>query len=152
MSDNRDEVFAALNAWKNRMDKAADLATRSISTELWTQARKNAHETTNPPQTVNGRLRHNPHIGPRDGEGPNYATGNLYRNIIADTPVRRGFGSYVASVKSGAEYARAVELGSSRWTSGVKYPYMYPARDALISSGKASQIVSGYLRAAMKGA
>ena len=149
MSDNRNEVFAALNAWQNRMDKAAQLATRAITTELWTQARKNAHETTNPPQTVNGRLRYNPHIGPRAGEGPNYATGNLYRNIIAAPPLRRGFATYVASVDSGADYARAVELGSSKWTSGVKYPYMYPARDELIKSGKASQIVYGYLRAAM---
>jgi len=149
MSDNRNEVFAALNAWQNRMDKAAQQATRAITRELVTQARKNAHETTNPPRTVNGRLRYNRHIGPGAGEGPNYATGTLYLNIIANPVTRQGFATYVASAQSGAKYARAVELGSSLWTSGVKYPYMYPARDELINSGKASQIVYGYLRKAM---
>jgi len=124
-------------------------ATRLITRDLVAHAQENASRVKNPPIQKNNRLRHNPHIGPRNGEGPNYATGNLYRNIIAAPPLRRGFATYVASVDSGADYARAVELGSSKWTSGVKYPYMYPARDELINSGKASQIVYGYLTAAM---
>lgn len=148
MSDNLPEVLAALKAWQNRMDKAGELATREISIALWTDARKIASETSNPPIQKNNRLRHNPHIGPRSGEGPNIATGNLFRNIIAQPVRHQGFGTYVASVESGAEYARAVEQGSSNW-NGVKYPYMTPARENLIATGKAQMIASGFLRAAM---
>ena len=151
MSDNLPEVTAALKAWQKRMDAAGLLATRQITIALWTDDRKIAHETVNPPIQKNNRLRHNPHIGPRTGEGPNYATGNLYRNIIAN-PVRRvGFESYTASVGSGAEYARAVEEGSAQWTSGVKFPYMMPARDKLVESGRASQYIRDAVRNAMGG-
>jgi len=132
------------------MDKAGELATREISIALWTDARKIASETPNPPIQKNNRLRHNPHIGPRSGEGPNIATGNLFRNIIAQPVRHQGFGTYVASVESGAEYARAVEQGSSNW-NGVKYPYMYPARDEIVNSGKARMIMTGFIKAAMGG-
>lgn len=148
MSDNLPEVLADLKAWQNRMDKAGELATREISIALWTDARKIASETPNPPIQKNNRLRHNPHIGPRSGEGPNIATGNLFRNIIAQPVRHQGFGTYVASVESGAEYARVVEQGSSNW-NGVKYPYMTPARENLIATGKAQMIASGFFRAAM---
>ena len=150
MSDNLPEVLAALKAWQNRMDKAGGLAAREISIALWTDARKIASETPNPPIQKNNKLRHNPHIGPRDGEGPNIATGNLFRNIIAKPVSHRGFGVYVASVESGAEYARAVEQGSSNW-NGVKYPYMNPARDEIVNTGKARMIVNGFFQAAMGG-
>ena len=149
MSDNRDEVFAALNAWQNRMDTAGMNATRMITRALVAYAQKNASETKNPPIQKNNRLRHNPHIGPRTGEGPNYATGNLFRNIIGNLPRRQGFGTYVASATSGAEYARAVELGSANWKSGVKYPYMLPARDFLVSSGEASRYIRDEITRAM---
>lgn len=148
MSDNLPEVLAALKAWQNRMDKASGLAAREISIALWTDARKIASETPNPPIQKNNKLRHNPHIGPRDGEGPNIATGTLFGRIIAKPVSHRGFGVYVASVESGAEYARAVEQGSSNW-NGVKYPYMTPARENLIATGKAQTIAAGFLRAAM---
>jgi len=151
VSDNLPQVTAALKAWQKRMDAAGMLATRQITIALWTDARRNASEVKNPPIQSNNTLRHNPHIGPRDGEGPNYATGNLFRNIIAN-PVRRvGFESYTASVGSGAEYARAVEEGSSRWLSGVKFPYMIPARDKLVESGRASQYIRDAVRNAMGG-
>ncbi len=149
MSDNRDQVFAALKAWQKRMDDAGFRATQLITRDLWSRAQKNASETKNPPTQSNNKLRHNPHIGPRSGEGPNYATGNLFRNIIAQPVSRVGFQSYVASVGSGAEYARAVEQGSSRWTSGVKFPYMMPARDYLVQSGKASAYIRDEVRRAM---
>ena len=149
MSDNRNEVFAALKAWQKRMDDAGMNATRLITRDLHSRAQANAHETVNPPVQTGGKLRHNPHIGPRAGEGPNYATGNLFRNITAN-PVRRvGFESYVASVSSNAEYARAVEQGSSRWLSGVKYPYMMPARDYLVQSGRASAFIRDEVKRAM---
>ena len=149
MSDNRDQVFAALKAWQKRMDDAGFRATQLITRDLVSNAQKIAHQVTNPPIQKNNRLRYNPHIGPRSGEGPNYATGNLFRNIIGN-PVRRvGFESYVASATSGAEYARSVELGSTNWKSGVKYPYMMPARDDLVNSGRASRYIRDEVRKAM---
>lgn len=151
MSDNLPEVTAALKAWQRRIDASVALATRQITIALWEDARKIAHETVNPPTQTQNTLRHNPHIGPRNGEGPNYATGSLYRGIIA-APVRRsGFGSYTASVGSTVDYARTVEEGSARWGSGVKYPYMMPARDRLVQSGKASQYIRDAVRVAMGG-
>ena len=150
MSDNLPEVTAALKAWQTRMDKAAELSARQISIAVWNKAKSLTSETVNPPTQTKNRLRHNPHIG-GNGTPPNYATGNLNRNIIANSVIRQGFGTYVASVSSNAEYARAVELGSSRWLSGVKYPYMYPARDEIVNSGKARMIMTGFIKAAMGG-
>ena len=99
---------------------------------------------------VNGKKRRNPHIG-ADGTPPNYCDGNLFRAII-NKPVRRiGFGTYAASVESGMSYARVLEEGSPRWTSGVKYPYMNPARDHIVNTGKARMIIDGSFRAAMGG-
>jgi len=149
VSSNLPEVLAALNAWQKRMDDAGYRATQKITQDLVFQAKKNASEVKNPPVQKNNRLRYNPHIGPRDGEGPNYATGNLFRNIIGQ-PVRRvGFETYTASATSGAEYARAVEMGSSRWKDGVKFPYMIPARDYLVQSGRASAYIRDEVRRAM---
>ena len=150
MSDNLPEVTTALKAWQTRMDKAGELAARQISVAVWTKAKELTSETVNSPIQSKNKLRHNPHIG-GDGTPPNYATGNLNRNILAGLPRQVGFGSYVAVVSSNAEYARALEEGSSRWTSGVKYPYMYPARDEIVNSGKARMIVDGFFRAAMGG-
>jgi hypothetical protein len=149
LSDNRNEVFAALDAWQGRMDDAGFNATRLITRDLVARAQSIASQVKNPPIQKNNRLRYNPHIGPRDGEGPNYATGNLFRNIQGNPVRRQGFESYVASATSGAEYARAVELGSSRWSGGVKYPYMMPARDYLVTSGRASQYIRDEVSRAM---
>jgi hypothetical protein len=131
------------------MDVAGFNATRLITRDLVARAQTIASEVKNPPVQKNNRLRYNPHIGPRDGEGPNYATGNLFRNIQGLPPRRQGFGTYVASATSGAEYARAVELGSPRWSGGVKYPYMMPARDYLVTSGRASQYIRDEVSKAM---
>ena len=141
MSDNLPEVLAALKRWETRMDKAAELSAKQISIAVWTKAKELTSETVNPPIQSKNKLRHNPHIG-GDGTPPNYATGNLNRNILANAPIREGFGTYVASVSSNAEYARVLEEGSSRWTSGVKYPYMEPAVKSLVSSGQLSQILA----------
>ena len=150
MSNNLPEVTVALKAWQARMDKAGELAARQISIAVWTKAKSLTSETVNPPIQSKNKLRHNPHIG-GNGTPPNYATGNLNRNILANAPIREGFGTYVASVSSNAEYARVLEEGSSRWTSGVKYPYMYPARDEIVNSGKARMIMTGFIKAAMGG-
>jgi hypothetical protein len=151
VTNNLPEVIAALKRWEIRMDKAGELAARDIGRAVLTDAKAIAHSTVNTPIQKGGRLRHRPHIGPRDGEGPNYATGNLFRNILAEPVRREGFATYVAVVSSKAEYARAVEEGSSRWTSGVKFPYMRPARDRVVNLGKARMIMRGYYNAAMRG-
>ena len=148
MSSNLPEVTAALKRWETQMDKAAELSAKQISIAVWTKAKSLTSETVNPPIQSKNKLRHNPHIG-GDGTPPNYATGNLNRNIIANPVRRQGFATYAASVTSGAEYARVLEEGSSRWTSGVKYPYMNPARDEVVNTGKARMIVDGFFRAAM---
>ena len=132
------------------MDKAAELSAQQISIAIWTKAKSLTSETVNPPIQSKNKLRHNPHIG-GDGTPPNYATGNLNRNIIANPVRRQGFATYAASVTSGAEYARVLEEGSSRWLSGVKYPYMNPARDEIVNTGKARMIVNGFFQAAMGG-
>ena len=150
MSSNLPEVIAALKRWETRMDKAAELSAQQISIAIWTKAKSLTSETVNPPIQSKNKLRHNPHIG-GDGTPPNYATGNLNRNIIANPVRRQGFATYAASVTSGAEYARVLEEGSSRWLSGVKYPYMNPARDEIVNTGKARMIVNGFFQAAMGG-
>ena len=150
MTDNLPEVTAALKRWERRMDKAAELAAREITIAVWAKARSLTQEVVNVPYMVNGKKRRNPHIG-ADGTPPNYGDGNLFRAII-NKPVRRiGFGTYAASVESGMSYARVLEEGSPRWTSGVKYPYMNPARDHIVNTGKARMIIDGSFRAAMGG-
>ena len=149
MSDNRDEVFAALKAWQTRMDYAGYRATQRITAELVRRGISNASQVINKPTQKNNRLRYNPHIGPRTGEGPNKATGNLVRNILGSPVRREGFQTYVASASSGAEYARAVELGNPNWKSGVKFPYMIPARDYLVQSGLAVAYMREEIKKAM---
>jgi hypothetical protein len=146
MSDNRDEVFGALNSWSNRMDEAGFRATQLITRALVAKAKDNANQVKNPPRRVKGKLQYNPHIGPRTGEGPNYATGNLYRNIIGAPVRRQGFETYVASATSGAEYSYDLEMGSR-----VKFPYMMPARDYLIESGQALAYIRGEVLRAFGG-
>jgi hypothetical protein len=138
MSDNRDEVFAGLNDWAKRMDDAGFRATQLITRDLVSRASYNADQVANPPIQKNGKLRYRPHIGPRTGEGPNHATGNLLRNIIGAPVRRQGFETYVASATSGAEYSYALEKGST-----YQFPFMTPARDYLIQSGRAVAFIRG---------
>lgn len=63
------------------------------------------------------------------GGPPSRITGWLQKNIRA-TPVVQGFNGYEATVESTAVYARALELGNPRWSSGVNYPYMEPTANA----------------------
>ena len=143
MTDNLPAVTSALKKWETRMDKAAQMAANNIGREVWTRAKNITHEQTHNPKEP----RRNAPSG-----GPNYVTGNLNRNIIQAPTVRMGFGTYIASVDSNAEYSRALEDGSSKWTSGVKYPFMRPARDQVVMTGLARTILIGYVRAAMMGA
>jgi hypothetical protein len=140
-SDNLPEVTAGLNRWLGRVDTAAGSAMSLIARQIFIDAKKNADSAKNPPTRINGRLYYHPHIGPRNGEGPNRGTGNLLTSMTFSSS-RKGFGTYTAQVGAGAVYARALELGNPRWTSGVKYPYMQPALNGVVSSGKLSQILA----------
>jgi len=146
MSDNFPEVEAGLNRYKARFDQAAEEAIRRIGDQVYRNAKLNAHSASNPPTRMTSRNgkqynRYNPHIGPRNGEGPNEGTGNLLTSMTYSTS-RLGFGTYQATIGAGAVYARALELGNPRWASGVKYPYMEPALTQLVSLGQLSQIMA----------
>lgn len=62
------------------------------------------------------------HVPSKPGEPPNNDTGNLKNNIETSQPE-----PLVAEVRSNAEYAAALEFGTSKM--GAR-PYMRPARDA----------------------
>jgi hypothetical protein len=65
--------------------------------------------------------------------------------------VRYGFDTYIAIVGASMEYARTVEMGSPRWKSGVKYPYLEPAALGLIRSGQLQRIFVGSIKEKMRG-
>jgi len=146
VSDNFAEFEAGMKRWLARFDQASEAAMGLIARQVYINAKKNADSAPNPPVRVTSRkgnqyYRYNPHIGPRSGEGPNRGTGNLLTSMTYSSS-RRGFGSYTAEAGAGAVYARALELGNPRWTSGVKYPYMEPALTGLVTSGQLSQILA----------
>lgn len=142
MTDNLPAVTNALQAWSRRMDKAAEMATVQISREVEAASRKIVGEVIHPRGT--------PHVTTSSG-GPNTVTGNLGRNILAALPRRQGYGTYVAVIGANTVYARQLEEGGNNWPSGVKYPFMRPARNQVVESGKARMILVGYVRAAMGG-
>jgi hypothetical protein len=138
--DNLPEVLAGLSAYQAKFDMAAANAMSLISRQLYRNVYDNANQTSNPPErrtsrSGNSYLHYFPHTG---GDGPNRGTGNLL-NSMKFTSTRIGFGSYTAEVGIGMSYARALEFGSPRWTSGVKYPYAQPALDKLVT--QANQIL-----------
>lgn len=142
MSDNLPEVTAALKRWQNRMDKAAEMATVQISREVEAYSKKIVGEVIH--------ARGAPHITTASG-GPNTVTGTLGQNIRSAVPRREGYGTYVAVVGAETTYARQLEEGGGNWPSGVKYPFMRPARNQVVDSGKARMILVNYVRAAMGG-
>jgi phage gpG-like protein len=121
---NLSQVMAGMDKLEQNMESAAEYAIAMAGLAVERQAKINANTGTH--------KRGEGHI-PGTGPGPNVVTGNLRRSIRTD--VRYGFGNYIAVVGAYAEYARAVELGSSRWKSGVKYPYLGPAADTLRKNG-----------------
>lgn len=146
MSDNFGEFQAGVDRWLARFDQAAERAMALIARQAYVNAKKNADSASNPPLRVTGRngrqyYRYHPHISPGDGRGPNRGTGNLLTSMTYSSS-RQGFLSYTAEIGAGAVYARALEYGNPRWSSGVKYPYMEPAINSLVSSGQLSQILA----------
>ena len=137
---NLSEALKGLDIEEKNIEMAAKYAIEKVGIAVENQAKRNAktgvHKVGEP--RVAG-----------SGPGPNYVTGNLFRNINSE--VRVGFGSYVAIVSSNAEYARAVEFGSSRWKSGVKYPYMVPAVTKLKNDGTLTRVLTTAFRSKMRG-
>ena len=138
---NFSEVEAGLRRVPGLVDQMASGAISLIARQMYDNAKKNADTASNPPLRVNGRLRYQPHIGPRSGEGPNRGTGNLLRSMTFSSS-RTGLGTYTAIVGAGVVYARALELGIPSWTSGVKFPYMEPALKQLVTERQLQRILA----------
>lgn len=126
---NLPQVMAGLSAFEQKMEMAGQLALTQAALALERQAKLNANTGTHP----RGQG-HTPGTGP----GPNKVTGTLQRSI--STEVRYGFGSYIATVGPTVEYARAVELGSPRWKSGVRYPFLSTAVGYMVQSGNLNRV------------
>jgi hypothetical protein len=137
---NLADVLAGLEVQETQLETAAQTAIATAGFAIQRQAQKNANTGTHKKGT--------PRV-PGTGPGPNVVTGALRRSIRTD--VKYGFGSYVAVVGASTEYARAVELGSPRWKSGVKYPYLAPAAEQLIQDGSLNRIFTAAFIKAVKG-
>jgi hypothetical protein len=138
---NLSEVLAGFDLTEKKIDDAAFKAVYQCSLKIEDEAKRNANTGAHGPSEG--------HI-PGTGPGPNVVTGNLVSKIVGQRPVK-GFRGYSATIDSSAEYARAVEQGSPRWKSGVKYPYMEPAAQALINNGTLNRIFTGAFITAVRG-
>jgi hypothetical protein len=137
---NLADVLAGLEVQEDRLENAAQTAIATAGFAIQRQAQINANTGTH--------KRGTPRIS-GSGPGPNVVTGALRRSIRTD--VKYGFGNYVAVVGASTEYARAVELGSPKWKSGVKYPYLEPAAIQLIMNGSLNRIFTAAFLKAVKG-
>lgn len=137
---NLQEVINAIDKSVDNIEQAAQYGLGMAALAIERQAKINA----NTGQHKKG-LGHIPGTGP----GPNVVTGTLRRSIT--TQVRYGFGSYIATVGPTVEYARAVELGSSRWKSGVRYPFLIPAVGYLVQSGRLNNIFTVNFKSRLRG-
>ena len=122
---NESAVVAPLKAKLGKYDQAAKAGVMAVAFAVQKQAKVNAFTG-----------KHSPGEGhiPGTGPGPNVGTGLLRRSISVKR--REGFESYVAEVGPTAVYSRAVELGSPRWRSGVRYPYLRPAANEVRRKAK----------------
>lgn len=126
---NLGQVLAGLTEFEKQLERAGELALTQAALAVERQAKLNANTGTH----ARG-AGHTPGTGP----GPNKVTGTLQRSI--STEVRYGFGSYIATVGPSVEYARSVELGSPRWKSGVRYPFLSTAVGYLVKSGQINRV------------
>lgn len=143
---NLDDVLRAIGNVGSNVEQGAKIGIGRAGLAVERQAKLNANTGTR--RREGGKIIPPQHIGP-SGKGPNVITGNLRRSI--NTTVRYGFGTYIAIVGASMEYARAVEKGSPRWKSGVKYPYLEPAALSLIRSGQIQRIFVGSIKEKLRG-
>jgi hypothetical protein len=132
---NLADVLKSIEGLEDKIEKAAQLGVAMAGLAIEREAKINANNGVR--VRVGNKIVPPKHIGP-SGSGPNVITGTLKRSIT--TRVRVGFGTYIADVGPTVVYARAVELGSPIWKSGVKYPYLTPAADKLIHNGTLQKI------------
>ena len=137
---NLPQVLAGMTRFEQQLESAGQLALTQAALAVERQAKLNANTGTHKPG-----MGHTPGTGP----GPNKVSGTLQRSI--NTEVRYGFGSYVATVGPSVEYARAVELGSPRWKSGVRYPYLSTAVGYMVKSGILNRVFTLNFLRLMKG-
>jgi len=137
---NLPQVLSSLTAFERNLEQAGQLALAQAALAVERQAKLNANTGTH--------KRGEGHV-PGTGPGPNKVTGTLQRSI--NTQVRYGFGSYIATVGPSVEYARAVELGSPRWKSGVRYPFLSTAVGYMVSSGNLQRVFTLNFLRLMKG-
>lgn len=116
---NLQQVIAGLGVAGQKIELAAQFGLNMVGASVWRQAQINANTGHHP--IGQGHI-------PGTGPGPNTMTTNLRDQIYGESR-RSGFGDYEYVVASPVVYARAVELGSPLWKSGVRYPYMRPAAD-----------------------
>ena len=135
---NHAQVLAGFQATEDQLERAAQYAITITGLAVERQAKQNANTGTH--------AKGQPRSG---GPGPNVVTGNLRRSIT--TSARYGFGTYIAEVSATMSYARAVELGSPQWKSGVKYPYLGPAAQSLKDNGTLSRTFIGAFTMKLRG-
>jgi hypothetical protein len=138
---NLQEVLKGFDLTEKQLDLAAYKGVSQAALKVEELARRNANTGNHPPGQG--------HI-PGTGPGPNVVTGNLVSKIVAERPVK-GFRGYSADINSSAIYARAVEQGSPRWKSGVKYPYLEPAGQTLLNNGTLRTVFIGAFVMAIRG-
>ena len=138
---NLQEVLKGFDLTEQKIDLAAYQAIFQASLKVEEVARRNAN--TGVHAAGEGHI-------PGTGPGPNVVSGNLVGKIVAQKPTI-GFRGYQADINSSAIYARAVEQGSPRWKSGVKYPYLEPAGQTLLSNGTLRTIFVGAFVMAVRG-
>lgn len=110
---NQTALIAALAGKKSQYEQAALYGITQVAFAIEAEAKGMFQGT---------HKRGEKHVANSTG-GPNVVTGALRRSI--HTEVRKGFGSYAATVFPTMIYSRAVEWGKG--SSGVKYPYLTPA-------------------------
>lgn len=139
MSDNLPQVEAALKAYTVKFDLAIGKASAEIAAQLEGDGKREIKGVRPEGQKAT------------TGEPPMNRTGKL-RNSIRGSNVRRGFASYTAVVGADMVYARAVEVGSPynppSWQNGEYFPYLEPALEKFVMSGKLKSILIKHLRSA----
>jgi len=138
---NLSEVLAAIDGTKTKIEQGAQLGIMRAGLAVERQAKMNFQGTRSYEKRVSKSGRGYLVVTPpkhQGGSGPNTVTGNLKRSI--KTTYRVGFGNYIAEIGPTMIYARQVEKGGGKWSSGVKYPYLEPAALMLLRNGTINRV------------
>lgn len=158
MSDNLPEVERALLAYQNSLDLRVGSAAFEMSQALEGFAKREIKGERGvvgrKVKFVDGQAKRGGKIYDYNndraviGQPPKNRTGNLRRSIRGQS-MRMGFAKYQAIVGADMVYARAVEFGSPynppSWRNNEHFPFLQPALNKFISSGKPLRILREYL-------